>query len=96
VDGPLFTDRDNVIMSTHALDGMLTELLEEIYDTNPRLYPMSVTSREDINGSYQVLRTFWRLSDIRVLEQHVSTYDINIVNRWRKMEQGKEGARHSK
>jgi hypothetical protein len=72
VDGPLFTDRDTVIMSTHALDDMLTELLEEIYDTNLRLLPMSVTSREDINGSYQVFRTFQRLTGTRALEQQVS------------------------
>jgi hypothetical protein len=89
VNGPLFTDRDNVIWTTHALDDMLTELLEEIYDANPRLFPISVTSREDISGNYQVFRTYRRSSDTRALEQQISATDIDIVNRWHKMEQAK-------
>jgi hypothetical protein len=90
-EGPLFTDKEGMVMSTHALDDTLTELLEEIYDIKPSLFPISITSREEINGNYQVFRSFRRASDTRALERNVSSSDIDIVNRWHKIEQAKGG-----
>jgi hypothetical protein len=91
VDGPLFTDTSGGVISTHSLDDMLIEVLEEMYELNADSFPVSITSKDDINGSYQVFRTFRRSSDTRALEKNLSTNDINIVNRWHKIEQAKGG-----
>jgi hypothetical protein len=46
VDGTLFSHHDNVVMSTHALDDMQEEVLEELYEYKPRSFPLSITSKE--------------------------------------------------
>jgi hypothetical protein len=91
VDGPMFSLLNNVIITTHALDDMLTEILEEIYDMNPESFPLSITDKDDISRNYQVFRTFRRSSDTRALEQQVSGNDIDIVNRWHRVEEAKGG-----
>jgi hypothetical protein len=56
VDGPLFSHQDNVVMSTHALDDMLTEVLEESYKDKLQNFPMSTTSKEATVGNYKVFK----------------------------------------
>jgi hypothetical protein len=92
VDGPLFSHHDNVVMSTHALDDLLTDVLEELYEDKPQNFPLSITSKEEIVGNYQVFRSFRRSSDTRALEKKIAGSDIDIVNRWHRIEQAK-GAR---
>jgi hypothetical protein len=65
VDGPLFSHQDNVVMSTHALDDILTEVLEELYEDKTKNFPMPIISKEDIVRNYQVFRSFRRSSDTR-------------------------------
>jgi hypothetical protein len=91
VEGPMFPLLNNVIMTTHALDDMLTEVLEEIYDMNPESFPLSIADKDDISRDYQVCRTYRRSSDTRALEQQVSGNVIDIVNRWHRVEEVKGG-----
>jgi hypothetical protein len=79
-------------MSTHALDDLLTDVLEELYEDTPQNFPLSITSKEEIVGNYQVFRSFRRSSDTRALEKKIAGSDIDIVNRWHRIEQAK-GAR---
>lgn len=85
-NGPLFSDWEGKVFTTDALDKMLCEILEELFDEKPSLFPASVTNREEISDCYQVYRSIRRSSDTRALEQKVSASDIDIVNRWQKME----------
>lgn len=85
-DGPLISDWLGKVLTTDVLDKMLTEILEEVYEENPKLFPASVTSRDDIAEFYQVYRSIRRSSDSRALEQKVKESDIDIVNRWQKIE----------
>jgi hypothetical protein len=48
VDGPLFVDKKGKVLTTHALDEVLIEMLEDIYDTHPNKFPQSVTRKEDL------------------------------------------------
>lgn len=74
------------MLTTEALDKMLCEVLEDLFDEKPSLFPPSVTNQEEISDFYQVYRSIRRSSDTRALEQKVSASDIDIVNRWQKVE----------
>jgi hypothetical protein len=89
VDGPLFVDIRGKVLRTQALDDCLIEILEELYDRQPSLFPPSISGKEDLGGSYQVFRTPRRSSDTRALEANVSSTDIDMVNRWHKVEGAK-------
>jgi hypothetical protein len=51
VDGTLFEHHDNVVVSTHALDEMLTEVLEALYEDKPQNFPLSITFKEETVGN---------------------------------------------
>ena len=70
------------------LDKMLHELLSHLFTTNKELFPEDIKSQDDVRKFYQCFRSFRRTSDTRAMEQKVSSADIDIVNRWRKVEAG--------
>lgn len=92
VNGPLFSDWEGKVLTTGSLDRMLVEILEELFVEKPKLFPPSVKAKEDISDAYQVYRSIRRSSDSRALEQKVSESDIDIVNRWQKVEKA-QGSR---
>ena len=71
------------------IDDLLIEILEEIFDSRPNLFPPSIESKESIREFYHCFRTFRRTSDSRAIEQNVNQVDIDIVNRWQKLEKSK-------
>jgi hypothetical protein len=85
-NGPLFSDWAGKIQTTDHLDKLLAEILEEIFDDIPSLFPPSIKSRDEISDCYQVYRSIRRSSDSRALEQKVNESDIDIVNRWQQIE----------
>lgn len=85
-DGPLFSDWGGKVVTTELLDKMLVDALEDLFDDIPTLFPPSIKTREEISDSYQVYRSIRRSSDLRALEQQVKESDIDIVNRWQKVE----------
>lgn len=85
-DGPLFSDWDGKVLSTETLDKCLVELLEELYHDDSSLLPAAVKNRDEIVDHYQVYRSIRRSSDTRAIEQKVADSDIDIVNRWQKVE----------
>jgi hypothetical protein len=86
VEGPAISDMSGLVSSTKVLDENLVELLEEIYDETPSLFPASIHTKDEIQSSYQVYRSLRRSSDTRALEKNVSQSDINLVNRWHTVE----------
>jgi hypothetical protein len=87
--GPAISDWEGSVLSTKVLDEQLVELLEEIFDDTPKLFPTSIQNKDEIHPSYQVFRSLRRSSDTRAIEQNVSKSDIDIVNRWHTVEAAK-------
>lgn len=85
-NGPLFTDWSGKVLTTDALDKMLVDILEELFDYKHTLFPASVETKDDIVDMYQVYRSIRRSSDTRAIEKKVKDSDIDIVNRWQKAE----------
>lgn len=61
--GPLFSDWSGKVTTTGALDKLLVEVLEEIFDERQDLFPASITERDEIADLYQVYRSIRRSSD---------------------------------
>lgn len=74
------------MLSCSQLDGQLIDILEEIHEEHPQLFPASVNTKEDIGNGYSVFRSLRRSSDTRALEMNVSHNDITLVNRWSTIE----------
>jgi hypothetical protein len=87
-DGPAITDFKGKVMATKILDDLLIEILEELYDENDKLFPMSIQTRDDLGSAYQFFRSL-RSSDTRALEVNVSKSDVDVVNGWHTIEAAK-------
>ena len=74
------------------LDDMLHEVLRKIYEDNKNLFPDNIVSLEKMKNHYQCFCSFRRASNTQALEQKVATSDIDILNRWKKVE-AREGRR---
>ena len=91
-DGPAISNEKGRVLSTHCINGCLLDILEELFDTTPGLFPADVTSKDELSKHYQVFRTLRKTSDTQAIEMKVSKIDINVVNRWSSVEnaQGKK------
>lgn len=85
-DGPLISNEKGILLPSRAVDDMLIEVLSEIFEESPDLFPGDVKTLEDIPSSYQCFRTFRRTSNTRAVEKKVSLTDQQVVNRWRAFE----------
>jgi hypothetical protein len=81
-DGPAISDSKGRVLSCSSIDDTLHEILDEIWDSSPHLFPSSISKKEDIRSSYQAFRSFRRASATRAIEKKVSSNDIDVVNRW--------------
>ena len=68
---------------------MLHEALTIIFTEEPSLFPINMDKIDEIPIHYQCFRTFHRSSDTKAIEEGVSTTDINVVNRWKTIENSK-------
>jgi hypothetical protein len=89
IDGPAISDTRGRVFSTKTLDDALVEVLEEVYDTNPEMFPPDISNKESLPKHYQVFRSLRRTSDTRAIEKKVSQVDIDVVNRWQTVERAK-------
>ena len=87
-DGPAIADETGRMFRMRDLDEMLQELLSSLLVNKKELFPEDIKNQDDIKKFYQCFRSFRRSSDTRALEQKLSSTDIDIVNRWRKVEAG--------
>jgi hypothetical protein len=87
IDGPAISDLRGNILSHRSMNDSLLEVLEELFDTHRELFPASVVDKEVLRKRVQVYRTLRRTSDTRALEQKVAQSDIDVVNRWKALEQ---------
>jgi hypothetical protein len=81
-DGPAISDRRGKVLSCASIDDSLHELLDEIWDSTPELFPAVVSKKEDLMTTYQAFRSFRRTSATRAIEMKVGSNDIDTVHRW--------------
>jgi len=87
--GPAISDSNGKLYSAKSIDDMLHEALTSIFQNDSTLFPIQIDKEEKIYTNYQCFRSFRRTSDTRAIEEGVSTTDINIVNRWKTVEDAK-------
>ena len=68
---------------------MLVDILEELFIESRSLFPPNIPSKDRIREYYHCYRTFRRTSDTRAIEKGVAQTDIDIVNKWQKIEKAK-------
>lgn len=100
VDGPAISDIEGNQFSVKDIDQMLVSCLSFIYEKDKSLFPTDIRTfieqdEEDMRmvfeRYYSCFRTFRRSSDSRALENRHMLHDedIDIVNRWRRVEDAK-------
>ena len=83
-EGPAICDEDGYLLSYSAMNELFWQVLDEVYDVSPDLFPKDVTSSEDIRIKINIYRSLRRSSDSQAIRQGVSNDDISIVARWKK------------
>lgn len=87
--GPAISDLNGKLFSTKAIDDMFHETLTNIFCEEPSLFPVFIDSPDKIPTHYQCFRSFRRSSDTKAVEEGISITDINVVNRWKTIEDAK-------
>ena len=87
--GPAISNTKGVLYTSSEIDDLLIEILEELFEEEPTLFPPVVDSKLSLRDSYHCFRTFRRTSDSRAIEQNVSQLDIDVINRWDQVERSK-------
>ena len=82
INGPVIADSNGLLLSTNDIDQMLQEILEELYQEDPSIFPPDIKNTADVIGSYHCFCSLRRASDTRALEMRVSQADIKCVNQW--------------
>ena len=85
VTGPAISDCQGKSLPTSEFDDLISEILEDIFDRKPELFPPHILGKENISERYHCFRTFRRTSDTRAIEMDLKTTDIDIVNKWRQV-----------
>ena len=82
ISGPAISNKKGFLLYSRDIDYLFHELLHEIFEMDRRLFPPTISSKEDISENYKCNRSLRRTSDTRAIEEKVSTEDIEIVNKW--------------
>ena len=88
-DGPAISSMDGNMWRPRDIDDMIHEILVDIFHSKRFLFPANITDPGLVQKHYQCYQTFRRSSDTRSLEQKVSQADIDVVNRWKRVEAAK-------
>ena len=86
--GPCITDWKGKPLEISALDDRLHSSLEVLLDAGEK-FPLGIESVEDIAERVSVFRSLRRASATRALDRKVAESDIDIVNRWKSVEEAK-------
>jgi hypothetical protein len=86
LDGPAISDEKGRVLNLSSIDQSMHEILEDLFISNPQLFPSTITSKEDVLSNYHAFRSFRRSSDTRALNQGVKQDYIDLVNRWHQVE----------
>ena len=87
--GPAISDISGSPLTSRHLNEMLHEALFHCFEEDRSLFPQKVLNRDLIPQYFQIFRSLRRSSDTRALEKKIDTKDIEVVNRWRTVEEAK-------
>jgi hypothetical protein len=94
-DGLEISDERGEAYSSRAINDCLHEILKDLFDEKPTLFPKNIGDKEELKKQFQAFRTFRRTSDTQAVEMKVAQDDIDVVNRWKSIEKAK-GVRPSR
>jgi hypothetical protein len=94
-DGPAISDEKGEAYSSRAIEDCLHEILEDLFDEKPTLFPQNIGDKKELKKHFQAFRTFRRTSDTQAVEMKVAQDDIDVVNCWKSIEKAK-GVRPSR
>ncbi len=57
-DGPAISDEKGEAYSSRAIDGCLHEILDDLFDEKPTLFPQNIGDEEELKKCFQAFRTF--------------------------------------
>jgi hypothetical protein len=89
LSGPAICDKEGTQWTTAFANEILHELLCNMFDQDPSLFPSHIGSHGDIIAKFHVYHSFRRASDSRAFSKEVALADIRVVNRWQKVEKAK-------
>jgi len=87
VIGPGISDVNGKVWNSSLINDMLHEILTEVFDNHQILFPANIITRDQIPEKYQCFRSFRRGSNTRAINQKIDDKDIEVVNRWRTVEE---------
>ena len=87
--GPAISDSKGNLLASSIINDYLHKILLEIFEEQKSLFPSNITTKAQIIDRYQCFRSFRRASDTRALEMRVHKDDVDIVNRWRTVEEAR-------
>jgi len=87
--GPAISDIKGNVLLTSTINECLHQLLFDIFDEQEGAFPGNIINKDMIRERYQCFRSFRKASDTRALEKKVDKNDVDIVNRWRTVEEAK-------
>jgi hypothetical protein len=79
--GPAICYTEGIQWTTAMANGILYELLAQLFDQDPALFPSHIVSHGVILAKYHVYRSFRQASDLRAISKEVALADIRVVNR---------------
>jgi hypothetical protein len=85
-DGPAISYEKGEAYSSRAIDDCLHEILEDLFDEKPTLFPQNIGDKEELKKRFQAFRTFRRTSDTQAVEMKVAQDNIDVVNCWKSIE----------
>jgi hypothetical protein len=84
--GPVICDKKGSQWITTVADKILHELLCQLFNQDPSIFPSHIGSHGDILAKYHVYCSFQCASDSRAISKGIVLADIRVVNRWQKVE----------
>lgn len=88
-DGPAICDSDGFLMNTSDMNECMWEILEDIYEIAPEMFPTVIIEKDQIRDMINIDRSGRRTSESRALSKRVAADDREIVNRWSSIERAK-------
>ena len=85
-DGPTISTSKGKMLESRDIDDIIHKVLLDLFTSKRFLFPADILDVEAARKHYQCFCTFRRSSDTRALEQKVTSSDIDVVNRWKRVE----------
>lgn len=73
-DGSLISDVNEYVWSSREVDELMTEMLETLFKEDRNLFPIHISSINQINESYKCFRSFRLTPDTRALEEKLVSW----------------------